>query len=337
MARLHLPLMLAAAVLAVPLHAQYETHARVPELLQRLHAEHGFNAVELSQVRAALREAQRLPQLVEQEQKAPERTETWTRYSRRIDEARISGGLRLLNEHPEMLARAEAEFGVPPTVIAAVLGIETRYGNITGNIRVLDALATQGFDHPTRSPFFLSELTEFFAFCRDFGRNPATPLGSYAGAMGAAQFMPSNYRRLALDYNGDGQRDLWNLADAIGSIAHYFTAYDPARRWRRGEPLILPAKLSTGVLPQGAQVNGRMPAYYAGDLARAGIHSQPPLPPQTVVGLIELPLDDDSREYWIALPNFYAVMSYNPRVFYAMAVAQLAQRIESRAREAVTP
>ncbi|HEY0975753.1 MAG TPA: lytic murein transglycosylase [Solimonas sp.] len=324
------PLAPLALLLVLPLTAaaDYAAHPRAPALLDALRREHGFSASELQQVSAALAQAKQLPQLVQQEQKAPERTETWTQYARRIDSGRIDGGAALLRENPQLFARAEAEFGVPGAVIAAVLGIETRYGRVTGSVRVLDALSTQGFDHPTRSPFFFGELTEFFAFCRDFGFAPEVPKGSYAGAMGFAQFMPSNYRRLALDYDGDGRRDLWTLADAVGSIGHYFQRYRPDLAWRRGEPLAVPARL-TGTVAPVAEYNKRDVFYRAGDLAAAGLVPAVELPPSMSVGLIELPLDDGGKEYWIGLPNFYAVMTYNPRIFYAMAVTQLAAHIEA--------
>lgn len=312
--------------------ADYSAHPRAPALLLSLQREYGFSPAELGAVNAALVEAQRLPQLVEAELKAPEKTETWTRYSRRIDEARIRGGLRVVREQAESFSRAEREFGVPPPVIAAILGVETRYGAITGKIRVLDALTTQGFDHPTRTPFFGRELAEFFAFCREFGHAPQSLTGSYAGAMGAAQFMPSNYRRLALDYDGDGRRDLWTLRDAIGSIAHYFVRYRPAQAWQRGMPLAVRATLLDGV-PAGVEINGKAPTHYLGGLRAVGVIPDVELPAQTPVGLIALPLDDGSQEYWLGLSNFYSVMTYNPRTFYAMAVTQLAQRIQQGLEE----
>lgn len=306
--------------------ADYSGHARSPELLERLQRDFGFSAAELQTVKTSLINAQRLPQLVEQEQKAPEKTQTWTQYSKRVNDARVRGGLKLLQTYPAEFARAEEQFGVPPHVIAGILGVETHYGVITGKIRVLDSLATQGFDHPTRWPFFFDELTEFFAFCRDFGIAPEQPTGSYAGAMGAAQFMPSNYRWLALDYDGDGRRDLWKMPDAIGSIANYFTHYRPALSWKRGEPLMVRARV-TQPLPPQLERNSKSPVTTVAALRQAGIVPEVALPPDTPVGLVELPLDDGTFEYWMGLHNFYSVMTYNPRIFYAMAVSQLAQRI----------
>jgi membrane-bound lytic murein transglycosylase B len=302
-------LMLAATTAGAQEAVGYLGHARVPQLLDTLSRSHGFSSAELAQVRSALAQAQKLPQLIEQEQKAPERTETWTRYSRRVDDSRVSNGVEIIRLYPEEFARAEREYGVPAPVIAAILGIETRYGRITGNVRVLDSLATQGLDHPTRWP--------------------AQPTGSYAGAMGAAQFMPSNYRRLALDFDGDGRRDLWSLPDAIGSIAYYLTAYRPERAWQRGQPLITRARVGAPV-PEALPRNGKQPIAYLHQLAQLDIRPESRLPDSAFVGLIELPLDDGSQEYWLGLPNFYAVMTYNPRTFYAMAVAQLAERIAAQ-------
>lgn len=314
--------------------ADYSGHPQAARLLQLLSAQHGFSAAELAQVQQALVSAQTIPSLIEAEQKAPERTETWSTYStKRVDALRIKRGAQFMLDNRELLARAEMEYGVPPGVIAGVLGLETNFGRITGGARVLDALATQGFDHPTRSAFFFSELTEYFVFCRDFGFAPESLKGSYAGAMGWAQFMPSNYRKLAVDFDGDGKRDLWSAADAIGSIARYFNDYRPQLAWRRGEPLIVPATIK-GTLAERIERNGKNVAYSVRELQQAGVIPAVKLPADMAVGLLELQLDpagSANKEYWIALPNFYSVMTYNPRVFYAMTVSQLARAMTAEA------
>ncbi|MGQ0618327.1 MAG: lytic murein transglycosylase [Panacagrimonas sp.] len=311
-------------LLVTPALADYSGHPRAGELLQRLATEEHFSPGELDAVRTALAQAERLPQLVEAEQKAAERTETWTVYStKRVDEARIERGADFIEEHRQTLAEAEAQFGVPAEVIAGVLGLETNFGRITGGARVLDALTTQGFEHPTRARFFFDELAQFFVFCRDSGWDPTELKGSYAGAMGWAQFMPSNYRRLAVDFDGDGRRDLWTAGDAIGSIARYLVDYDPQRAFRRGEPLAVPARL-TRPLPAGFLTNLKQTSHTAGALKELGVEAGFELPPATPVGVLELTLDA-GVEYWIGLHNFYSVMSYNPRTYYAMTVTQLAQ------------
>ena len=319
-----------AALLFLPsAFADYSGHPRVPELLNKLRLEYGFSEAELAGVTTALAQAEQIPQLIEAEQKAKEKTLTWADYRKiHIHDANLANGARFLADYRVWLARAEAQYGVPPAVIAAILGVETKFGSYTGKHRVLDALATQGFDHPTRAPFFFGELAEFFVLCREQGFKPVEVLGSYAGAVGAAQFMPSNYRRLAVDFDGDGKRDLWSAPDAIGSVANYFVNYAPARTWQRGLPLMVAAKLRH---KPGADwpLNGKAQTHLIADFLKAGVKPAVELPPDTPAGLVELVLsvEPDEKEYWIGLPNFYSVMAYNPRVYYAMAVSQLAQEL----------
>ncbi len=316
--------------LTAPASADYSAHPRVPELLARLRADHGFTASEIASVEIALAQAELIPRLIEAEQKAKERTATWADYRKfHVFDANVANGARFLAEYRVWLARAEAQYGVPPVVIAAILGVETKYGSYTGKHRVLDALATQGFDHPTRTPFFFGELVEFFVLCREQGFKPTEVLGSYAGAVGAAQFMPSNYRRLAVDFDGDGRRDLWSAPDAIGSVANYFVNYAPARTWQRGLPLMVPAAL--GRKPgKDWPLNGKAQTHLVADFIRAGVKPGVALPADTPAGLVELTLSHEParKEYWLGLPNFYSVMAYNPRTYYAMAVSQLAQELQ---------
>ena len=331
-------LALALLLTLTPAAADYSSHPRVPDLLDKLRLEHGFTAAELDGVRAALVQAQQVPQLIEAEQKAKEKTLTWDVYRRiHLQDANVRNGARFLAENAALLARAETQFGVPPAIIVAILGVETKFGNYTGPHRTLDALATQGFDHPTRSAFFFDELAAFFALCREQNFKPAAVLGSYAGAVGAAQFMPSNYRRLAVDFDGDGQRDLWSAPDAIGSVANYFVNYAPARSWQRGLPLMVPAHLGhkPGI---DWPLNAKAQTHLVGDFMKAGVKPAVALPPDTPAGLLELTLsqEPDHREYWLGLPNFYSVMSYNPRVYYAMAVTQLAGEVQRAAQANVT-
>lgn len=315
-----------ALCLAAPAGADYSQHDKVPDLLKILRKDFGYSEADLARVVETLKQAEPIPKLVQQEQKAPERTENWDQYSARVDAARIQEGVRVIHENARTFGRAEEEFGVPAPVIAGIMGIETRYGRNTGNVRVLDALATQGFDHPTRTAFFMNELAQFFVFCRDYGFDPLKPRGSYAGAMGDAQFMPSNYRRLALDYDGNGHRDLWTIPDAIGSIANYFVNFRPKQSWKRGEPLAVRAHL-TGSLDADVERNGHRTVYTVEELGKLGVVADIVLPADMDAGLIELPLADGRKEYWIAFHNFYTVMTYNPRTFYAMAVTRLSQRI----------
>lgn len=306
--------------------ANYAEHPRAQVLLDTLRTEHGFDAEALDAVRDSLAEAKRLPELIEQERNAPERTRTWTEYrAMHISDAMIDKGVRFLRDHAETLARAEAQYGVPAEIIVAILGIETRYGGYTGRTRVLDALTTQGFDHPSRTPFFFSELTAFFVLAQESGMDPTAPKGSYAGAMGWAQFMPSNIRRLAVDFDNDGSVDLWTADDAIGSIARYLIDYDPASAWRPDEAMTL-APRRFEVRADAISFNPKRPNSTIAELARLGAEATRSAPPEQPAGLLELQRNE-GRSFLIALPNFFAVMRYNPRTYYAMAVGELAEGI----------
>jgi membrane-bound lytic murein transglycosylase B len=327
-------LLIAATLFASAARADYSGHPRATELLKTLEERYGFTPAELDDVRDALADAQRLPQLIAAEQKAAERTLTWTRYRPlHITDTQIDNGVRFLRENAQWLARAEAEYGVSPYVITAILGVETRYGVHAGRHRTLDALATQGFEHPRRSAYFFGELTQFFVLCRDQGFDPAEVRGSYAGAVGYAQFMPGNYRWLAVDFDGDGQVNLWTAPDAIGSVANYLVRFRPEVAWRRGEPVTLPLRRFQ-VRADRAHFNRRRPDTTLAQLAKLGAVPMRNAPGHLRAGLLVLPRDR-GREYWIALTNFYSIMSYNPSVFYAMAVAQLAEEIAQA--DAATP
>lgn len=307
----------------VPVHADFSNAPQVPKILAQLREKANFTNVELNQVRSALADAQLLPQLIHDEQNAKERTLTWDQYAPiHINAANIANGLAFMQAQKKWLAKAQAMYGVPPAVVTAIMGVETKYGKNTGRVRVLDALATLGFDHPMRGPFFLGELEQFFVLCRDDGLDPTQPKGSYAGAMGSAQFMPSNYLRLGVDFDGNGSVNLWSAADAIGSIANYLRNYRPKDGWQRGMPVMTPAHI-TGTLSSGVAINQKHATTTVAALEHDGVTSSLPLAGNLSVGLVRL---DGSRgpQNWITLHNFYSIMSYNPRIFYAMAVSQLA-------------
>ena len=308
--------------------ADYSGNAKTPQLLQTLKTQYSFSPDDLDNVRSALKQAQLLPQLIHSEQTNKEKTLSWEDYKPlHVTPANIANGLRFMQEQKKWLDRAQEQYGVPPEVITALLGVETKYGAYTGKYRVLDSLATMGFDHPTRAPFFFDQLTQYFVLCRDDRLQSTELRGSYAGAMGLAQFMPSNYRSLAVDFDGDGRTDLWSPADAIGSIANYLVNYDPQRSWHRGQALLAGIDSATPP-PATVMRNAKLPPQTATALRQAGVAVPAALPGEMPVGLLELSHNTGAPEYWIALPNFYAVMSYNPRVFYAMAVTSLAYELK---------
>lgn len=303
--------------------ADYASDPHAAKLYRLLQDRYGFSEADLGAVREGLAQAHRLPDLVSTEHNAKERTLTWDAYEPiHVNPANIEAGRRFMNEQREWLAKAEAEYGVPPQVITAILGVETKYGHYTGRYRALDTLSTLGFEHPTRSDFFLDELAQLFVLCRDDHFDVTSLKSSYAGALGEAQFMPSNYRKLGVDFDGDGKVDLWSAPDAIGSIAQYLVRFRPEAGWRRGEPLFVKAVLE-GSLPADFPNNTMAPRQTVGALVQAGLRPTPALPASLPAGLIALNRRD-GIEYWLALPNFYSVMTYNPKTFYAAAVAALA-------------
>jgi membrane-bound lytic murein transglycosylase B len=316
------PLLLLPAVAT----ADYSSDPRADKLYNLLQERYGFTPTDLQAVRAGLAQAQRLPDLVATEHNAKERTLTWDAYEPiHVNDANVAAGRRFMSEQREWLAKAEAEYGVPPQVVTAILGVETKYGKYTGRYRAIDTLSTLGFEHPTRSEFFLNELAQLFVLCRDDRFDVTTLKSSYAGALGEAQFMPSNYRKLGVDFDGDGKVDLWSAPDAIGSIAQYLVRYRPEAAWRRGEPMFVKAALE-GTLPTDLPNNTMVPKQTVGALQQVGLRSNPALPASLTAGLVELNRRD-GIEYWLALPNFYSVMSYNPKTFYAAAVAALADAL----------
>ncbi len=311
--------------------ANYAEHPKAPELLELLRREYRFSADDLAMARAALASANKVPKLIEAEQNAKEKTLTWTAYRPiHVNDRNIARGAAFLSENRRWLDQAEAQFGVPAEIITAIMGVETKWGGYTGPHRVLDSLATQGFDHPTRHRFFFRELAEFLAFCRDQGRDPGSVAGSYAGAMGMAQFMPSNYRKYALDYDRDGDVDLWSAPDAIGSIANYLRRYRPSVAWRPGEPVAVRAVVDDVV---DTDANPRKPVTTVAALIQAGVRPAVPVSAELPAAHLELTLDQGC-EHWIGFNNFFSIMSYNPRVYYAMSVYELAQAIRVAAASA---
>ena len=251
-------------------------------------------------------------------------TGSWTRYSTNfLNEDRIRKGLQFWSEYADVLDRAHASYGVPPEYVVAIIGVETHYGRNFGKHKVINALATLAFDYLERSEFFTNELEEYLVMTRNEGLDPFEPVGSYAGAMGIGQFMPSSFHRFAVDFNGDGKRDLWDPVDAIGSVANYFRGFD----WRGGEAVAIPAK-ARGAAPQLLKADYTT-SYRVDSLAKEGVTSALPLDGEGEVSLLRLDAAG-GYEYWLGLHNFYVITRYNHSTYYAMAVHQLAQALRER-------
>ncbi len=239
-----------------------------------------------------------------------------------LTSARAEGGATFWSNNRDDLQKAGELYGVPPEIIAAIIGVETRYGANTGRHRVLDALSTLAFGYPPRSRFFRKELEQFLLMAREEGMTPTRPKGSYAGALGKAQFIPSSFRAYAVDFDGDGKRDLWDSnADAIGSVANYFVRHG----WRPGEPVTVRAG-AAGASHQRFVDAGMKPSIRVKDLYAAGITTAARLDPAALTSLIKLETED-GHEYWLGLHNFYVITRYNHSNLYAMAVYQLSQEI----------
>ena len=263
------------------------------------------------------------PEVIEAMTSAPERTVEWRDYRAIfMDSGRISAGQAFSRLHAESLGEVESETGVPPAVVLGILGVETRYGRITGKHLVLDSLATLAFHHPRRGDFFRRELKDFLVLHSERALDATQVLGSYAGAMGRAQFIPSSYRRYAVDGDGDGRRDLFsNWSDVLSSIAGYLGDHG----WRRGGLVALPATLAADSTAE-PQERGLSPPSTVGALRSAGVLFDGELPDDTPAGLL-LMQGSDGPEHWLALSNFYVITRYNRSYMYALVVHQLGQAI----------
>ena len=256
---------------------------------------------------------------------AVERHLRWDEYREIfLQPERIDRGVEFIEAHTEAFARAEQEYGVPPEVIAAIIGVETSYGRFTGRHRVLDSLATLAFHHPVRGTFFRGELAAFLEIAWEQEVDPGSLKGSYAGAMGYPQFIPTSYRAYAVDFDGDGLRDLWtNPVDAIGSVANYFAEH----RWRPGEPIYAEAE-GPDSPPSAVDFNRTQPPYAeVRELEQMGITAASELKGETKVVPLALERDASSWRYRLGFENFYVITRYNHSHLYAMAVTELAEAI----------
>lgn len=307
-------------------HADYSQRADVQAYIAELVAEHRFAAGELRELFAR---AERKQSILDAIARPAERVLKWHEYREIfLKEPRIDQGLAFWDEHEAVLRQAEEVYGVAPEYVVAILGVETRYGRVTGRYRVLDALATLAFDYPPRAEFFRKELTQFLLLAREEGRNPLELTGSYAGAMGYGQFIPSSYRSYAVDFDGDGLRDIWtNPTDAVGSIANYFSRHG----WRAGEPVVERVQVTGGAVNEIANASLEL-THTVAELEALGVAVEG-LAPEQRAALFRME-GAEGDEYWLGLNNFHVITRYNRSRLYALAVHQLGQSIKSR-REAL--
>lgn len=321
----HVVLVLAVCA-SVPAWAGYLDNPDAQALVENMVSEHGF---EREQVRSLLADAEHQEAIIKAMNR-PAEAMPWYRYRAIfIKPNRIQGGVDFMRTHADLLQAAQERYGVPPTVITAIIGVETLYGRYTGDYRVLDALATLAFDYPPRSAFFRSELEQFLLLGREAHIDLGTVQGSYAGAMGLPQFIASSYRHYAVDFNHNGRTDLWQEpADVIGSVANYLAE----NGWRRGKPVAFPAVVTAA--PAKTLTPSRLdPDYTAGELARAGVKIDAAMPAEMAAGLLVFE-NENGKEYWVGAHNFFVITTYNHSPLYAMAVHQLSEAIGSAAQDA---
>ena len=298
----------------------------VREFIVQLAAKHGF--VE-SELRFVFSRARHYPAIIELiTPPAHPRARSWQAYRARfIEPVRIQGGVALWNKYAGDLARAEAQYGVPAEVIVAIIGVETVYGRNSGNWRVIDALSTLAFDYPKRAEFFRSELENYLLFAREHDLDVFSVRGSYAGAIGIPQFMPSSWRKWAVDFDGDSRIDLRDsFVDSIGSVASFLKGHG----WEAGAPIAYPAQV-VGDTYKEFLARDILPTTPIAELVRFGVSSEPllrrGLPSDTPTALVDLVTPDKPTEYWVGLKNFYVITRYNRSSFYAMSVMELGAAI----------
>ena len=308
-----------------------EVHQFIAEMVER----HGFVRRELRELFSRARYQPAIIRAMTPPPEAP--VKSWQAYRALfVSRERIEAGARFRERHAATLGRAEQEFGVPADIIVAIIGVETVYGRNMGVYRMIDALATLAFDFPRRSEFFRSELESFLLYARESGIDVFAAQGSYAGAFGIPQFMPGSYRRFAVDYDGDGRRDLNSSpVDAIGSVANFLRAHG----WEAGQPIAAPAQVSgesfrtlidAGIKPVYRIAD--LPAYGVGVVSAAPGGGAEALPPDAACALVELETPGQPPEYWVGLQNFYVLTRYNRSSFYAIAVLELSREIVQAAR-----
>ena len=268
-----------------------------------------------------LGQAQYQQSVIDSISRPAEKELTWAEYQDIfLTEERTLSGVKFMAEHEAALEEARNVYGVPPVIVTAIIGVETMYGKFTGDYRVVDALATLCFDYPPRAKLFCGQLKAFIRLVREEGKPIASLKGSYAGAMGWGQFIPSSYLNYAVDFDGDGFRDIWhNPVDAIGSVANYLAEHD----WQRDAGIALPVE--AGGAPQDAFNVSLKPSKTVAELEALGMAAAPDgldrkqqVTPMRLAG-------KQGDEFWLGLKNFYVITRYNHSELYAMAVYQLSE------------
>jgi membrane-bound lytic murein transglycosylase B len=322
------PAATSAASPELPIAAPFDV--RRPEIAQWIAEVVGHDGWKRKSVVALLAQAQPQPKVLDIMTRPLEKVSPWWEYRERfMTEERIDKGVQLWREHARQLERVSAEYHVPPEYLVAIVGVETFYGRTTCRYRVLDALATLAFDYPPRASFFRGELEQFLLLSKESKLDPLTTCGSYAGAMGVPQFMPSVYRKYAVDADGDKKRDLWNSwDDVLASVANYLHEWG----WTPGGPVLAETTLdpdpSFQIEPRNLELNETVAS-----LGAHGIKVDKDVPPDTPAVLISAE-QRDGPAYRVGFHNFYVITRYNHSARYAMTVHDLATAVAARVHAA---
>lgn len=302
----------------------FANNPNAQQFIDKMVNKHGFDRQQLQEI---LSQAKRLDSVLRlMDNQAPTTSVkppsgpngAWLRYRKKfITPDNVQNGVVFWNQYEDALNRAWQVYGVPPEIIVGIIGVETRRGRVMGKTRILDALATLSFNYPRRAEYFSGELETFLLMARDEQDDPLNLKGSFAGAMGYGQFMPSSYKQYAVDFSGDGHINLWDPVDAIGSVANYFKAHG----WVKGDQVAVMANGQAPGLPNGFKTK-----YSISQLAAAGLTPQQPLGNHQQASLLRLDVGT-GYQYWYGLPNFYTITRYNHSTHYAMAVWQLGQAV----------
>jgi len=300
-------------------NANYSQRKDVKQFIHEMQKDHGFDAKLIQSWMAGVKQQKTALEAIA---RPAEGVLSWGDYRKIfLTDSRINKGVKFWKDNVELLEKAEKKFGVSAEFIVAIIGVETYYGKRAGNYPVLDALTTLGFDYPPRAKFFRKQLKQFLLMVREENLDIKSLTGSYAGAMGMPQFIPSSFRAYAVDFDGNGVRDFWNSsADPIGSVANYFKRHG----WKQGAP-VAGQVAATG---KAADLGGRemKPKTLIADYKKAGVTLADQFSDKDLATLLKLD-GKKGNEYWLGLHNFYVITRYNHSPMYAMAVYQLSQEI----------
>jgi len=296
----------------------------VQKFINEMVQQHDFKKKQLEQLFSQVKIKQKI---LDAMSRPAEKSKAWHEYRKIfVNKKRIKGGVKFWQDNKDIIDYAEKVYGVAPEIMVAIIGVETYYGRLQGSYRVMDALSTLAFRYPKRSKFFRSELKHFLLMSQEQDFEPLTKSGSYAGAMGMGQFIPSSFREYAVDFNGDGKKNIWNNnSDAIGSVANYFKRHG----WKKDQPVTDKVSLNkiNDISMKDRCKRSCKPKLTVNDYKNKGILGKISVNKNTRANLLIIK-QKNNKEYWLGYNNFYVISRYNHSTLYSMAVYQLSQEIK---------